>query len=273
MNNKNDIYKTRLRDNRFTSRTITRIHSEQPSQGNPYIADNCRLHGYDLFELISKRNLVDVIFLILQGELPTREQEKLFETLLIGLISPGSRHPATRAAMNTAIGKTDVSHILPISLSILGGKHLGGCEVTASMQFINKNYQKDPGEVAQKLIQNAEQPRDGDLHIAPGFGTRFGSIDSVPTKLATTLADMAGNGKSLIWCSNFVDNLQKHGYGWLITGVAAATLSDLGFHPRAGAGLFQIACAPGLLAHGLELSNKPITSLPFIDDEQYFIES
>jgi citrate synthase len=81
-----------------------------------------------------------------------------------------------------------------------------------------------------------------------------------------------GKGAALEWANNFVATLRQHNLGWLYTGLAAAVFVDLGFHPRAGAGLFQIAAAPGLLAHGLELANKPRTAYPFPDDDHYFYE-
>ena len=60
--------------------------------------------------------------------------------------------------------------------------------------------------------------------------------------------------------------------GWLTTGVAAAVLTDLEFQPRLGAGIFQLLCAPGLLAHGVEMYGKPITAMPFPTDKDYIIE-
>lgn len=96
-----------------------------PSPDNPYIAEHCRCRGYDLFELVQKRSFVDIIYLLLRGELPTKDQAQLFETLLVALINPGPRHPATRAAMNAGVGKTNTAHILPIALPVLGGDHLG----------------------------------------------------------------------------------------------------------------------------------------------------
>lgn len=269
--NKN-TYKPSLRDHQFTNKIATRIWSEKASSNNPYIAESCLCHGYDLFELLEKRSFIDVIFLLLRGELPSKEQSKLLESLMIGLINPGPRHPATRAAMHTGVGKTDISHILPISLSLLSGTHLGGSEVCNSMRFLNKNNQKDPEDVVSSLINNSMPPNNGDVHIAPGFGTRFGSIDSVPRNLAHKLTTLPSSSRSLEWGQAFSEALEQHGYSWLNTGVAAAVFSDLGFHPRAGSGLFQIASAPGLLAHGLEMSNKPITAMPFIDNEHYIIE-
>ena len=57
-----------------------------------------------------------------------------------------------------------------------------------------------------------------------------------------------------------------------VSGIAAAVFTDLGFSPRAGAGLFQLLGAPGLLAHGAELANKPVTAMPFVKDENYAIK-
>jgi citrate synthase len=61
--------------------------------------------------------------------------------------------------------------------------------------------------------------------------------------------------------------------GLLITGVTAAVFSDLGFQPKAGGSLFQLLGSPGLVAHGLEMSGKPLLAMPFVKDENYFIEN
>jgi citrate synthase len=269
-----DFYKASLRNEQFASRISTRIWAETPSQNNPYVAEHSFCHGYDIFELINKRSFLEVLYLLFNGDLPNKAQTQLLEALFIGLITPGPRHPATRAAMYTGIGKTDISHILPISLLTLGGHYLGGSEVIESMRFLNKHATKSAKDVAHNLIMNSQRPNDGDWHIAPGFGSRFDSVDLIATRLARTLFELPGSGKVIEWGIDFAEHLEHEcGCAWLNTGVAAAALSDLGFHPRTGAGLFQIMNAPGLLAHGLEMSNKPLTSMPFIDNEHYVIES
>ena len=271
--NSKDVYKSRLRNNQFAPRLRTQIWCETPSPDNPYIASHGHLHGYELFELLEKRSFIDVFYLLFQGELPTAAQSKLLEALMIGLINPGTRHPATRAAINTGIGKTDTAHILPISLLAIGGRYLGGNEVPEAMRFLNKHYRANPQDVVDGLLDASGRPPEGDWHIAPGFGTRFGGIDIIPNNLAKTLAAMSGETPVLHWGMRFSALLEEQsGCGWLTTGVAAAAFSDLGIHPRTGAGLFQLVCAPGLLAHGLEMSNKPITAMPFIDDDHYVIE-
>ncbi len=257
---------------KFASRTVTKIWEEVPAAHNPFLADRCRCHGYDLAELAKKRNFVDVLYLLFRGELPSPAQAQMLETLMICLINPGPRHPATRAAMNAGVGKTNAVHILPIALSVLGGAHLGGEEVEAGIRFIRRHQHAEAAVVAKKLLASRENS-EGDCHIAPGFGSRFGEIDPVPQQMAALLYELSGRGKALQWGRDFAHSLIKEGMGWLATGVAASVFCDLGFLPQAGAGLFQLFCAPGLLAHGLELASPytSITAMPFLDEEHYVI--
>ncbi|MBU1404516.1 MAG: citrate synthase, partial [Proteobacteria bacterium] len=64
----------RKRDMSFANRTMTKIWQEIPSEQNPYLAEACRCHGYDILELAQKRSFSEVLFLLFQGELPTPEQ-------------------------------------------------------------------------------------------------------------------------------------------------------------------------------------------------------
>jgi len=263
--------KVERRQEQYVQKAKTRIWKEIPSTSNPYVAQRCLCHGYDLLDLMQQRNYADMVYLLVRGELPSSNQRKLLETLMVGLCNPGPRHPATRAAMNAGIGKTDTAHILPIALSIMGGAHLGGSEVQASMRFMRRHIRRSPQAVTNELLESVPSQKRGDVHIAPGFGTHFGAIDIMSERIVSILVPFKAAGKAIQWGSELVDQLHNYGYGWLISGIAAAVFLDLGFHPRAGAGLFQLLCAPGLLAHGLEFVNKPITAMPFIEQDHYLI--
>jgi citrate synthase len=273
MSEKHSSEKISKRRDKFAEKPSTRICKEIPSQENPYIAQQVLCYGYDLLELAQKRSYTETVYLLLRGELPNNAQSELMEILFIALATPGPRHPATRAAMNAGVGKTYPEHILPIGLSVLGGSYLGAVEVADSMNFLRKNKKNNPYEVAMNLASTCEVKNTSDYHIAPGFGSRFNSIDVIPAKLVNSLLQLDASGDYLKWGSSFSNSIAESNMGWLMTGVAAAVFLDLGFHPRAGLGLFQLACAPGLLAQGLELVNKPSTAMPFIDDNHYSIES
>ena len=264
--------KVSSRNESFVDKTKTRIWQEIPEKNNPYIAEQSLCHGYDIEELIQHQSFIDVFYLLFRGELPNTDQAQLLQQLMIALINPGPRHPATRAAMNAGVGKSDTVHILPIALAIMGGGYQGAGNIEASMRFLRKQLKKNPEEIAQQLLESEAAPEQGDWEIAPGFGRHFGGIDIMPAKLAEQLLTLPGSGKCLEWGHQFACALGGQGMGWYITGLAAAVYADLGFQPRMGAGLFQLMRAPGLLAHGIELANKPTTAMPFIKDEHYVIE-
>lgn len=262
--------KVRSRNETFTQRTTTTIWSEVPNDTNPYIADSALCHGYDLFELMEKRSFIDVFYLLFRGELPTRPEAQLLQKLMIALINPGPRHPATRAAMNAGVGKTNPAHIIPIASALLGGHYLGGGEVEKAMQFFQQIIQDNPEQHAKKIL--AELSDENKNQLAPGFGTRHGSIEIMASRIANQLSLLDGAGPNLKCGCMLASAFEPYGFSWLTTGVAAAVFLDLGFQPRTGACLFQLIGANGLLAHGLELSSKPIHAMPFVSDEHYVIE-
>lgn len=257
----------RSRNDAFAVRTATRIWSETPSI-NPYVASQVHCHGYDLAELMEKRSFVDVFYLLFRGELPGKAEAELLEKLMIALINPGPRHPATRAAMNAGIGKTEPVHILPIGLGVLGGKYQGAGEIESAMRFLRKSCKQSPEIIAQQLLEK----NSGDDQPCPGFGAHYGGIDLLTTGLAKRLVSLPAAGDVLSWADKFTEYLATAHMGWFSTGLAAAVFCDLGFQPRFGGSLFQLLSAPGLAAHGLELANKPITAMPFVKDENYVIE-
>jgi len=260
--------KAQIRNDVFNKKTETRIWKETPCEDNPYIAESALCHGYDLYDLMEKCSFSDMFYLLFRGELPSPQASKLLETLMIALINPGPRHPATRAAMNAGIGKTIPTHIIPIATSILGGDYLGGGEIESAMRFLRKQKNQDPSTTATHLLKD----HDGSDSIAPGFGKRFGGIDIMSHGIVERLLLLEGSKPIVEWSAAFADSLGSESMGWLTTGVAAAVFCDLGFQPKIGGALFQLLGAPGLAAHGLELANKPITAMPYISDENYVIE-
>ena len=191
---------------------------------------------------------------------------------MTGLINPGPRHPATRAVMNAAVSRANPSHLLPIGLSVLSGEHFGGTEVISSMRFFIKHIENNPTELAIKLFKKLKSSKnEGDFHISPGFGSRFADIDPLPQKIINQLLNVDKDFKYIKWGQAYAKQLNKKNMGWLSSGLAAAVFCELNINYRAGAGLFQLCNAPGILAHGLEMADKAITAMPFVDEKHYII--
>jgi citrate synthase len=256
----------------FAERPATGIWKEVPAPDNPYAADAAYCHGYPLSELIEKRGFIDMLFLLLTGELPGSGQRDLLNRLMVGLCNPGPRHPAVRAGMMAAVSKTVAPNILPLSLAVMGGEHLGAMEVERSMRFLRRHRRRDGAQVGRSVVRPGDKPDVGDTHVAPGFGELYGGPDRVTARVAHAVSKSPGAGATLAWCHDFVSAIEPHGFSWLSTGLAAAAFLDLGLHPRVGAGLYQFVSAPGILAHAMEMANKPLTAMPFLSQDNYVME-
>ena len=259
--------KSKKRDISFAKKISTKIFHEEPSYENPYISRKNYCHGYNTLDLLKKRSFFDFLYLLFRGDLPNSEQESLLEKLFIAFSNPGPRHPATRTAMLSGVSKVENENILPLSLCALSGAFMGAREVELCVRFLRKNKQKAISEVTAEFISP-----DSPVNFPPGFGRIYGGKDLYSADICEEFLKYRAIGSCFIFGNKLAEIFDAFEAGWLQTGLVAAVLADLGFHPNAAAGIYQIISSPGLLAHGIEMVGKPLTSMPFLQDEDYTIE-
>ncbi len=267
------------RDFVYAGKTQTRILLEEASAETPYIAKKNYLHGYDLNQLIAKKSFTDTLLMLFIGELPKQVDSQLLERLMIALINLGPRHPAVKAAMVAGVSKTNTEHLLPLGLSVLGGSENGALEVSAAVEFINQHIMLPPRQVLDTLLTQAKPAaNEGEFHICPGFGNQYGAVDKLCLSLADSVfepyiqaSDVSAD--ILNWVIQFNQLLNQHNLGLLKTGLAAAVFCQLGIPSRESIGLFQLICAPGIFAQGVEQTHKPITAMPMLSDEQHIYQT
>lgn len=264
--------KVEKRKEAFAEKASTKITREIPSRDNPYAAEGVYWHGYDALQLARKRSLVDVVFLLIKGELPTPLQARQLEQLMILLANPGPRSTASRSVSAASISKTDPRHWLPIGMALNASDQHGASAVEDCVRFLRRHMPLEPQEVAQKVLSGMPASWEGDCYPAPGFGSYFGGTDLMAIRYAESFKEQFPDNEAFRWGFEFCRHLSHLPASWLLPAVAAAVFIDLGITPSAGAGLFQLAAAPGLLAQGIELSGKPLTAAPFISDEDYIYE-
>lgn len=257
--------KVRSRGEQFTPNLGTKITQEVASADNPYQIEQMRIHGYDHADLIDRCEVSDVIFLLFRGNLPTDQERELLRELFIAMINPGPRHPATQASITAGVGKTLTVNILPIALSIFGGEFEGAATIEDAMRFF-RSHSRQSAEACLNNWQSAGQTE------LPGFGQLYGDPDAYAEKLLTQFSGKHCT-QILTWVQQLHLALKPLGIGIHKSGLCAAILADLGFQPRQGNSLMQLFAAPGLLAHGIEYANKPLTSMLFEPDENYVIET
>ncbi len=254
--------KVRSRGDDFAPKLETKITLEKPPAHNPYQTEQQFIHGYDHMELLEKLSFSDTIYLLLRGNLPSTEDKTLFNKLCIAFINPGVRNAAGQAAIIAGVGKTDPLHMLPIAMGVYGGRFEGAGEIETMLREFRR--------FSRKPAQNAEaKALSGDI---TGMSTVYGDPDVYADKLLQYFAAQAETGKTIKWLYELQKLVLPKGIGATKAAVAAGVMADLGFQPRQGGPLLQMLSAPGLLAHGMEYSNKPLTAMKFESDEDYLVE-
>lgn len=241
----------------------TNICLEQAKDDNPFVCSKQFLAGYNTLELAKSRSFTEVLFLLFNLDLPNTAEKKVLEMLMVGLINPGPRHPATKAAIAAGLSKANPEHILPIATSTIGGERGGAKEVLAAHKFIRAHIHKDAERVTSENEQSTES------RFAPGFGHYFGDIDEYIQSLARQIQTEGQIGAHTQWAMQLNHALKEANMGILDVGLAAAIFCDLGIGERESVALYQFMRAPGMIAHGLEQTHRPVTDVPLLEDEHY----
>ena len=251
------------RGDAFAEKIETKITCEKSPVHNPYHIEQQLIHGYDHLDLLDNCNFADVIYLLLRGNLPSEKESKLFNKVAIALINPGPRHPAAQASITAGVGKTDTVNILPIALGVYGGTFDGAGDMENTIRFLRKAAKKPVIEFKEDALNKK----------IPSITQHYGDADTYANILLGKLKPYAIEGKVFSWLYQLHTLTYSENIGVTKTSIAAAIFADLGFQPRQGGALMQLLAAPGLLAHGLEFSNKPVTAMLFEPDETYQIET
>lgn len=259
---KSSYSEEKSREEEFSRKLETKITDEESPAHNPYLVSKQIIHGYDHLDLLDNCSFADVIFLLLRGDLPSPEQSILFNKLALALINPGIRHPATQASITAGVGKSDIVNILPIALGIYGGSFDGAGDVEKAIRFFRKASRKPALECKEEALNNN----------VPSITQHYGDADTYANILLDKLKPYASEGKVFSWLIQLQDIIYSENIGVTKTSIAAAIMADLGFKPKQGSALMQLLAAPGLVAHGLEFANKPLTAMTFEPDETYTIE-
>lgn len=251
------------RDDKYAERYRTDIWLEESDHSNPFIETQSYCQGYRLEELVANTSYADMLYLMLKGELPSKEQSALLNKILVAFSHPGVRNDAVRASILAGVGKTVPQNVLPIALLVYGGSRTGAGDVTAMMRFYAKNRRKP---VADVLIANPEPVV---------LGEYYGEVDVMAAKLCDWLLGDSEQTPHLHWARALAAAAQQANAktGLTRASVAAALFCDLGLMPKYGVGLLQLMAAPGLLAQGFEHANKPATVLPFVSDDDYELKA
>jgi citryl-CoA lyase len=207
------------------------------------------IRGYNLHELVQKKTFVEVIFLILRGQLPTAAETRMLNAVLAIMIDHGIGIGSTMSArMVQSLGNSLHTSVAPGILGLGGDKHGGALEGAA--RFFQENISLDAAAL-HDLLSDLKQKK---IRV-PGFGHRVLAHDNRTDTLFAIAKETGLYGRHCELAMTTGEALNKISSKPLplnMDGANAAILSDMGFDWRMVTGLFIIGRAPGLVAHVYE---------------------
>lgn len=243
------------------------IWLEEPEDSNPFAAKACYCQGYDVYgQILPNASWFEYLLLMFTGERPRSAETALLEKLAIVLSNPGPREASVRAAMNAGIAGTNHSSALMAALAVGSGQYGGAQEVSICMRLWQECGQNL--ELWSTRLFSPEEDERADIWLpmehAPGFDPNG---DDTPTPVLQSLdylAHLAPSGGALVWLKKNRSVLEQMvGYPLAISGVAAATLVDLGLDQDQGNMLYLMLRLPGAAAHTLEQKHLGWKKFPF----------
>lgn len=226
--------------------------------GRPHV------YGYDLIKLAGNSSFARVICLILKGEMPDKNSEKMLDAILTITIDHGVEPPSVVVARNVYSGGSPLQAAVAAGVLALGEYHGGAIE--AAMENFLK-YCPPAGDGADKLVGDFAKAGE---RVA-GFGHRLYETDPRTVTLVRIAKELGFYGRYVKFAEVVEEKLSKGGkrLPLNIDGIIAALLLEMDFNPKVGKGVFIIGRTPGLVAHVVEeaLREKPVRRLSESDVE------
>ena len=218
--------------------------------------DKIVTRGYNQRDLIEKIRYSDMIFLLLRGRLPTLKEARIFNHVLVSFCDHGVTPPSTQTARLIASSGSPLNSAVAGALLSFGHKHAGAIEKTMELyqSKISTARLIDDPDIDNKQIASLAIEVYKDYVLkgkkVPGFGHRYPSTDPRADKLIEMAIKEGFIGPHLKLALAIQDLVfEKKNIKLNVDGANAAILSDLGFDPELGLGVFIIGRVPGIIAH------------------------
>jgi citrate synthase len=224
--------------------------------------------GYPQEDLIGNFSFPEMVYLLIKGEKPSKNEAKMLEAVLISFCDHGVTPPSTQAARIMASTGSPMNACVGGGLLAFGKHHAGAIEnAMRVLQEGVKLYDGDIESVARKIV--SESLECGEK--IPGFGHRYHDEDPRAPKLIETAKknDCVGIHTELALTIQSI-LLEEKGIRMNIDGANGAILSDMGFDWSIGTGIFMIGRIPAIIAHVHEEKTReaPFRKL-FVIEEIY----
>ncbi|TIR31088.1 MAG: citryl-CoA lyase [Mesorhizobium sp.] len=222
-----------------------------------------RLRGYEIQDLIGRVSFPAMIWLMLRGELPGKEQAALLGIALGAAVDHGPQAPSIAIARMAATCGVGINTAMASAINVLGDVH-GGAGEQALAFYGDIAAALDAGvTLADAVAARLDRIFAEEKSYVPGLGHRFHPVDPRAPRLIELTRDFAARG---IISGRFADIAEaveadvtrRKGkkIPLNIDGATAVIYGELGFPPPLTRGLFVLSRSVGILAHAWEQSQQ-----------------
>ena len=226
-----------------------------------HVGGKPHVYGYDLTKLAGNSSFARTIYLILKGEMPDKNSEKMLDAMLTIAIDHGVEPASVVAARNVYSGGSPLQAAVAAGILAFGEYHGGAIEMAM------ENFKKYQPLGVKKLVEDFAK---AGVRVS-GFGHRLYTVDPRTQRLLELAKEFGFWGKYVKFAVDLESELSKRSkpLPFNIDGIFAALLLEMGFNSKVGKGVFIIARTPGLVAHVVEeaLREKPVRRLAEKDVE------
>lgn len=221
------------------------------------------VRGYPIQELIGELSFPQMVWLMLRGEVPSREQAKLLEAALVAAVDHGPQAPSIAISRMAITCGLPINGAMASAINALDDIH-GGAGQQCMELYQSIAQRADAGDSEKDAVEPeldrfiAERGK-----IVPGFGHRFHGIDPRAVKLLDLVrraqASEVVSGRFARIGTLIEQSLKRRkgrGIPMNIDGATAVIYSELGFAAPLGRGLFVLSRSVGILAHAWEQTQQ-----------------
>jgi citrate synthase len=211
--------------------------------------------GYKQEELIGNIPFPHVVYLLITGELPSKEHGKMMDAILTSCIDHGVTSPSPMAARVVASGGVPLPSAVAAGILSIGDAHGGAIEKGACFMQDGVSRMKKEGcsveEMAKTLIAESRKNHQRLL----GFGHRVHSEDPRTIRLFALADELNISGEHIQLAKAIEIELAETLGKQLpinVDGAIAAVISDMNLDWRLGKAFFLLGRVAGLTAHVYE---------------------
>lgn len=216
--------------------------------------------GYPIQELIGSVTFPEMIWLMLRGTKPTKEQAALLENALVSAVDHGPQAPSIATARMAVTCGLGLNGALASAVNMLDDVH-GGAGEQAVELYRRIAEQLNNGETLEASVKKEvlEWVSENGKYI-PGFGHRFHKpVDPRAPRLMQCVRDAQKQDIVDGVFANIAEGIEAflfaekgHAIPMNIDGATAVIYAELGFPSQLARGLFCLSRSVGVLAHAWE---------------------